>query len=100
MNCVETGARFYPPSPRRFMTLMRTGRQPRIEAFECGRGLMVRRCPNCGSTNVRRSSPRSLADVLIFLLLHRPYRCHGCDFRYYGLAFSKRVYDASQNHKP
>ena len=61
---------------------------------------MIRRCHGCGSTNVRRSAPRSLAERLMILLLCRPYRCLRCDLRYYSFAFSKRADRLAHGEKP
>jgi hypothetical protein len=60
---------------------------------------MIRRCHGCGSTHVRRSAPRGL-EILMALLLIRPYRCLECDCRYYGFIFSKRARPLTESQSP
>ena len=48
-----------------------------------------RRCPFCGSHHVRRSHTADIFDILLRLVLMRPFRCLGCDERFYGFFFRK-----------
>jgi hypothetical protein len=53
------------------------------------RCLVIRRCPACGSYDVRHSHRRSLLEVLFLpFLLMRPFRCEDCGKRHYNLAWS------------
>src|SRR5712691_11721876 len=57
---------------------------------------LVRRCPYCGSSTVRRSRRQNLFEAIALpLLLLRPYRCHACDLRHYSFVFTKRGQSAS-----
>jgi len=50
----------------------------------------VRICPRCRSYDVHRSRRRGFVErYLLPLILKRPYRCDGCNSRYYGYAFSQ-----------
>lgn len=52
---------------------------------------LVRTCPHCESVNVRRSHRRGLFEqVVLRILLMRPYRCSRCNSRHYNFVFSKR----------
>src|SRR3989454_4384477 len=52
---------------------------------------LVRRCPYCGSSSVRRSKRQDLFEAIALpLLLLRPYRCQACDLRHYSFVFTKR----------
>jgi len=58
--------------------------------------LVVRRCPYCGSSTVRRSRRQNLFEAIALpLLLLRPYRCQACDLRHYSFVFTKRGQSAS-----
>ena len=46
--------------------------------------LRARRCPQCRGRHVRRSRHRRVWERLLGLLTVRPYRCHGCNFRFYA----------------
>jgi hypothetical protein len=46
--------------------------------------LRARRCPQCSSHHVRRSRHRRVWEKLLGLLTIRPYRCHGCNFRFFA----------------
>jgi hypothetical protein len=53
---------------------------------------MDRRCPSCGSAEVRRSTRKnSFEATLLPILLTRPLRCENCNHRFYGSAFQRRV---------
>jgi len=60
------------------------------EDVEQKSALFIRRCPQCKSTDVRRSFSPKWADKIMIFLIRRPYRCHHCGLRYYGFAFSAR----------
>ncbi|HEX9760680.1 MAG TPA: hypothetical protein VGA40_07155 [Candidatus Acidoferrales bacterium] len=51
--------------------------QPRDEASS-----PHRQCPLCGSTEVRRSHRRGLAEAVLNLFGVKPYRCQRCDHRF------------------
>lgn len=52
----------------------------------------VRICPKCRSHDVHRSRRRGFVErVLLPLVLKRPYRCDGCNSRYYGYTFARRL---------
>jgi predicted RNA-binding Zn-ribbon protein involved in translation (DUF1610 family) len=45
-----------------------------------------RKCPKCGSEEVRRSQMKGLAERGVLKMLGvRAYRCESCDWRYYGI---------------
>jgi hypothetical protein len=45
----------------------------------------IRICPRCRSYDVHRSRRRGFIErFLLPLVLKRPYRCDGCNSRYYG----------------
>jgi hypothetical protein len=46
--------------------------------------LRARRCPQCRTRHVRRSRHRRVWEKLLGLLTIRPYRCHGCNFRFFA----------------
>jgi hypothetical protein len=51
-----------------------------------------RRCPSCGQVEVRRWARKNSFEVaLLPFLLARPFRCENCNYRFYGLAFRRRV---------
>src|ERR1700730_9483628 len=55
-------------------------------------GVVMRRiglkdCPYCGSTEVYRSQPKTLADSACIFLLVRLVRCHDCMCRHYRPLF-------------
>ncbi len=59
-----------------------------------------RRCPSCGSAEVRRSARKNFFEAALSpFLLTRPFRCENCGSRFYGLAFRRRV-AAFHNAKP
>ena len=41
-------------------------------------------CPACHSDSPRRSRRRSVGDYLVGVTLLRPWRCRGCDLRFYA----------------
>jgi hypothetical protein len=47
----------------------------------------TRRCPACGSTDVRRSRRRASVEALMLLFFFRPYRCRLCNWRFFGFLF-------------
>ena len=50
----------------------------------------VRICPRCRSYDVHRSRRRGFVErYLLPLILKRPYRCDGCNSRYYGYALAR-----------
>ena len=52
---------------------------------------LVRTCPFCESVSVRRSHRRGLFEqVVLRILLMRPYRCSSCNSRHYNFVFSQR----------
>ena len=52
----------------------------------------VRICPKCRSYDVHRSRRRGFLErVLLPLILKRPYRCDGCNSRYYGYALARSL---------
>ena len=51
------------------------------------RGRNISKCPNCESTRIRRSWPRAV-DHILFPAYIKPYRCEGCNNRFYAM---KRV---------
>lgn len=51
-------------------------------------GLEKNYCPNCGSSYVRKSSPRKYADFPYRVFGLRPFRCVHCEVRFY--AFRER----------
>ncbi|MGH9509610.1 MAG: hypothetical protein ACRD2Q_01045 [Terriglobales bacterium] len=54
----------------------------------------VRICPQCRSYDVHRSRRRGFVErVLLPLVLKRPYRCDGCNSRYYGYTFAQPLPD-------
>jgi rubredoxin len=45
-----------------------------------------RKCPKCGSEEVRRSQMKGLAERSVLKMVGvRAYRCETCDWRYYGI---------------
>lgn len=51
-----------------------------------------RRCPFCGSSEVRRSRRHDSFEKLVLpLLLRRPFRCLKCQERHYDFVFSRRI---------
>ena len=40
-------------------------------------------CPYCSDTNIYRSRRKNLWEVIAFLFLLRPVRCHGCMHRFF-----------------
>jgi len=51
-----------------------------------------RRCPSCGSVEVRRSTRKNFFEAaLLPFLLTRPFRCENCGNRFFGLAFRRRI---------
>src|SRR5260370_37086665 len=62
--------------------------------------VMDRRCPSCGSAEVRRSARKNFFEAaLLPFLLTRPFRCENCGNRFYGLAFRRRT-PAPDDAKP
>ncbi|HUQ49996.1 MAG TPA: hypothetical protein VM056_04710 [Terriglobales bacterium] len=52
----------------------------------------ARQCPDCDSTQVRRSMPMSWRERnLLPKLLIRVYRCEDCGMRFYGFRFFRRL---------
>lgn len=52
--------------------------------------MQVRICPRCHSYDVHRSRRRGFVErYLLPLILKRPYRCDGCNSRYYGYALAQ-----------
>ncbi len=50
----------------------------------------VRICPRCRSYDVHRSRRRGFVErILLPLILKRPYRCDGCNSRYFGYTFAR-----------
>lgn len=47
-----------------------------------------RRCPTCGSDEVRRSRRRGLLEALLNLVGVKPYRCQRCDTRFRVRSFN------------
>ena len=43
-----------------------------------------RRCPKCGSGDIRHSARSGLMDSLMGLFQRRPYRCRNCRKRFYA----------------
>jgi hypothetical protein len=41
-------------------------------------------CRRCGKMNARRSRRRGVRERLLSLVGFYPYRCNGCDLRYYA----------------
>ncbi|MGD0778629.1 MAG: hypothetical protein ABSC05_38100 [Candidatus Solibacter sp.] len=41
------------------------------------------RCPSCGGADVRHSLPRGLLDSLMMAFGKAPFRCRGCERRFY-----------------
>jgi hypothetical protein len=41
-------------------------------------------CPNCGGRNVRTSQAMRFEDRLVALFHYVPYRCRGCQQRFYS----------------
>src|SRR5712664_3168724 len=51
-----------------------------------------RRCPSCGSVEVRRSARKnSFEAALLPFLLTRPFRCENCGNRFYSFTYRRRV---------
>jgi predicted Zn-ribbon and HTH transcriptional regulator len=51
---------------------------------------VVRRCPYCKSSNVRRSHRRGFFEAFFFpILLLRPFRCEDCSRRHYNSFFAR-----------
>lgn len=58
------------------------------------------RCPNCGSTSIRRSRRKSLLESFLhYALFLTPYRCEECDQRHLRLRSTKHVHRPSM-HNP
>ncbi len=56
---------------------------------------VVRACPFCDSSSVRRSHRQGLLEtVLLRLILVRPYRCETCTRRHYNFVFADRTSEA------
>lgn len=52
---------------------------------------LLRVCPYCNSTEVRRSQRKGpFETVVLRLLVMRPYRCERCTRRHYNFTFSRR----------
>lgn len=56
-------------------------------------------CPSCGANEVRRSRRSGLIEqVVLRVVLMRPYRCLTCDKRFYNrLALPFRQYNTQRN---
>lgn len=53
---------------------------------------LIRSCPFCESTRVRRSERRGVFERLVLrLLLLRPFRCETCTRRHYNFFFARRA---------
>ena len=50
-----------------------------------------RKCPRCGSIDVRSSHPQTLMDAIALALLLKPYRCQDCNDRHYNLRWARRM---------
>jgi len=54
---------------------------------------MIRRCPKCNSLAVRRSHRRGLHEQIILrILLQRPFRCQDCEQRHYGFVLARSAH--------
>ena len=52
--------------------------------------MQVRICPQCHSYDVHRSRRKGFVErVLLPMILKRPYRCDGCNERFYGHAYAR-----------
>jgi hypothetical protein len=61
----------------------------------------IRICPKCHSTSVHRSRRRGFVErFLLPLIFKRPYRCDGCNSRYYAYAYGQRLHGASPSTTP
>ena len=53
---------------------------------------LIRSCPFCESTRVRRSQRHGVFERLVLrLLLIRPFRCETCTRRHYNFFFARRA---------
>ena len=43
----------------------------------------ILRCPNCGGRDIRHTQHSGLVDNLMLLLQRVPFRCRGCQKRFY-----------------
>jgi hypothetical protein len=43
-----------------------------------------KRCPQCHSANIHRSSRRGMREKIISVVSFYPYRCHKCEKRFYA----------------
>ncbi len=59
--------------------------------------MIARVCPKCRSTNVHRSHRRG-SEHLMTIFLMRPFRCHNCKHRYWGLLFSESIDPIAKLH--
>jgi len=54
------------------------------------------RCPNCGSTSIRRSRRKGLLEFLLHRLFSiNPYRCRVCYERYFRLRHTQHHADSA-----
>jgi hypothetical protein len=63
-------------------------------------GLEKNYCPNCGSSYIRKSSPRKYADFPYRLLRLRPFRCAHCEVRFYAFREPSEAATPSGQSRP
>jgi len=57
-------------------------------------------CPNCGSYLVRRSFRAGFVEKVFYRLIGlRPYRCRGCETRFFDRGGGKGRVDAAEDEK-
>jgi predicted RNA-binding Zn-ribbon protein involved in translation (DUF1610 family) len=59
----------------------------------------MQKCPRCGSSRIKRSHSRSIAERFLRLLNRRAYRCVNCGWRGIRQGASSRTSDTKYNIK-
>ena len=70
----------------------------RVALLAGGKPASYVKCPNCLSSDVRRSTPATLREAC--MLLRSPFRCRKCLSRFYGNAKRFRVVTGRMRHVP